>query len=97
MLTTKHQMKQKILDETLQAKRRNEKAIATLKDRVSVAEYEALTREGAQGRIWTDALQRALDEHEIVVIPPSAEVYRLDRTGSIPSDRRIEAVGEVIR
>lgn len=97
MLTTKHQMKQKILDEALQAKIRNEKAIATLKDRVSVVEYEALTREGAQGRIWTDALQRALDEHEIVVIPPSAEVYWLDRTVIIPSDRRIEAVGAVIR
>ncbi len=90
-------IKKEILEKTLAAKRRNEKAIACLHDRVLLTDYCCLTTESEHGTVWTKALQTALDEHEIVVIPPSDDVYWLDSTVIIPSNRRIEASGAVIR
>jgi len=72
---------------------RNRAGISALSDRVSLAEYRDLAEDG----IWTAALQKALNEHEIVVIPPSGIPYLIDDTVTIPSDRRIEAEGAVIR
>ena len=46
---------------------------ARLKDRVSLAEYAALVRTAGGTNIWTAALQKALDEHEIVVVPARRE------------------------
>ena len=97
MKQNKNQIKQGIMDAAYQAKRRNEAAIDGLQDSVSLSEYSALVRSSAHGSVWTDALQTALDEHEIVVIPPSDQPYWLDRTVSIPSNRRIEATGAEIR
>ena len=93
----KEAIKQNILEAALQAKARNAAAIASLTDTVSLDRYSHLVRENSHGQIWTDALQRALHEHEVVVIPPSNEVYWLDSTIVIPSDRHIEAHGAVIR
>ncbi|MBQ8719774.1 MAG: hypothetical protein IJY65_01950 [Clostridia bacterium] len=93
----KSRIKQRIIEDTLRAKKRNEEAISSLKDSVCLSEYRDLARVGQHGLIWTDALQAALNEHEIVIIPESEEIYWLDNTVSIPSNRRIEATGATIR
>lgn len=93
----KIRVKQRIIDDTLQAKKRNEDAINCLNDSVCLSEYRELVRAGQYGLIWTDALQTALNEHEIIIIPPSEEIYWLDNTVTIPSNRRIEATGATIR
>lgn len=97
MLNNKDFTKQQIIDVTLKAKERNEAAISRLTDSVSLSEYSSLVRESEYGAIWTDALQTALNEHEIVIIPKSEETYWIDNTIVIPSNRRIEAEGAEIR
>ena len=97
MNAEKMAVKQRIIDDTLQAKARNEAAIAALKDSVSLDEYVHLTRECEHGRVWTEALAAAVREHEIVVIPASDEVYWIDKTVFIPSNTHIEATGAKIR
>ena len=89
--------KQRIFDNALAAKRRNESAIDLLTDTVSLWDYSDLIRKGEHGKIWTDALQTALCEHEIIIIPPSDEVYWIDKTIVVPSNTRIVATGAVIR
>ena len=72
--------------------RENERLCAELTDRVVLTDYSP------KGRIWTDALQKALNEHEIVVIPKRDEPYLIDSSVLIPSDRHIIAEdGAVIR
>ena len=97
MQSTKQEKKQQIIDMALAAKKRNEEAIAALTDRVCLSEYAKLVYDGQHGKVWTAALQTALWEHEIVVISPSEDIYWLDSTVEIPSNRRIEAVGATVR
>lgn len=79
-------------------KRENLARIAELSDRVSIFEYEHMATSGGAGRIWTQALQAALREHEIVKIPAADAPYYIDAPVLIPSGRRIEASpGAVIR
>ena len=70
---------------------------AALSDRCSLADYRALVRAVNGTNMWTAALQKALDEHEIVTIPASDEKYFFDGTVVVPSRRRIEAKGATIR
>ena len=57
-----------------------------------------LTAYSPKDGVWTDALQRALNEHSVIVIPASDKPYRLDGTVTVPSDRKIVAEdGAVIR
>ncbi|MBO7686161.1 MAG: hypothetical protein J6V72_07260 [Kiritimatiellae bacterium] len=70
---------------------------ATLSDRCSLTDYRALVRAANGTNMWTAALQKALDEHEIVTIPASDEKYFFDGTVVVPSCRRIEARGATIR
>lgn len=93
----KSKIKQRIRHTTLQAKNRNESAFKNLTDSVCLSEYRALARNSQYGLIWTEALQTALNEHEIVIIPPTTDIYWLDNTVVIPSNRHIEATGATIR
>ena len=68
-----------------------------LADRVSLSDYAAFASRQDGAVIWTGALQRAVDEHEIVVLPPSDEPYIVDGTIVLPSNRRIEATGAHVR
>lgn len=97
MIQDKNAMKQRIIDTTLQAKRRNFAAMEGLTDRVSLSEYRDLIRSGEHGAVWTDALQAALNEHEIIVIPPSDQIYWIDQTLVVPSNRHIEATGATVK
>lgn len=95
-VSEKNNIKQRIVRTTLEAKKRNESAIGRLTDSVSLSEYRALAKRGQHGLVWTEALQTALNEHEIVIIPSAGEVYWLDNTVVIPSNRRIEATGATV-
>ena len=94
---SKENVKQRILTKTIEAKQRNNEKIASLKDEIMLTDYRHLTSKCEYGVIWTRAFQTALDEHEIVIIPESDEVYWLDGTIVIPSNRRIEASGATVR
>ena len=72
-------------------------AQARLKDRVRLDEYRPLVTVSDGEELWSAALQRALDEHEIVEIPARSEPYFLSAPVCVPSDRRIEACGAEIR
>lgn len=84
-----------------QMKRDNRAAQDALTKAASLTDYRCLTRPGMQGdtevTVWSDAVQKALDENEILRIPASDEPYYIDRPILIPSNRRIEADGAVIR
>lgn len=70
---------------------------AKLTDRCTLADYRSLVKSVNGTNVWSEAFQRALDEHEIVVVPPSATPYHVDRPLVIPSNRRIEATGATVR
>ena len=80
-----------------QMKAENLAAIENLTDTVSLSDYAHLTRQSEYGTIWTEALQTALREHQRVIIPPAEDLYWIDDTVTIPSDRHIEAAGATIR
>ncbi len=70
----------------------NERLCSGLTDRVTLTDYEP------NGEIWTAALQRALNEHEVIVIPRADKPYLIDGSVTIPSNRHIIAEdGAVIR
>ena len=89
--------KAEIAEKLKRMKEKNLFLINGLSDACRLSEYRHLSEACTYGRIWTKALQAALLEHEIVVIDPSDEVYYIDGTVLIPSDRHIEAVGATIR
>ena len=89
--------KQRIYESVLLMKEKMEKEKSSLGDTVSLSAYRFLTKETEEGTVWTKALQTALLEHARVIIEPSEEIYFLDDTVWIPSDRQIEATGAVIR
>ena len=72
-------------------------AVDGLSDTVSLADYAHLCKPSDSGKIWTAALQTALNEHTVVVIPPSDEVYYIDDTVIMPAGRSIRAHGATIR
>ena len=87
--------KQQIYAAVDAAVHRNAVRITALNDRVRLDAYVPEVRNGCE--IWTAALQAALRAHEIVVIPARETPYFIDGTVVIPSNRRIEAHGAVIR
>ena len=97
MITEKQAVRQSIYDTLTAMKAENAAAVLALHDSVSLTEYAHLTHGTEHGKIWTAALQAALDAHEIVIIPPSDEVYFIDDTVTVPSNRHISAFGATIR
>jgi len=69
----------------------NESARAQLSDSCTLTDYAPV------GNVWTSALQQALNEHQIVVIPESSEPYMIDGQIVIPSDRHIIADGATVK
>lgn len=66
---------------------------------VKLDKYYSLVYNDEKGnRIWSDALQAAVNENEHVLISASGEPYCIDKSILIPSNRHIEAEsGAVIR
>ncbi len=88
-----NEIKQKIYDTLEFMQKNNEALIATLTDKVSLDEYAALVKADGERELWADALQKALDEHEVVVIPAREKPYYIEKQVIIGSNRRIEATG----
>lgn len=86
------QEKKRRIEETLrQMREENLRRIARLTDSVSLQSYASFARAENGRLIWTDALQRALDEHETVCIPAAEQPYYIDRPIRVRSNRHIEA------
>lgn len=77
----------------------NEKNASRLTKQASLTDYANLTYLDEKGlMIWTSALQKALDDNELVIIPASEIPYYIDSTIIIPSNRFLEAKeGAIIR
>ena len=70
----------------------NEALRESLSDCVSLTEYDA------EDGTWSDSLQKALNEHQTVIIPKSESAYIIDRVITVPANRCIIAEdGAVIR
>ena len=70
----------------------NKVLYSSLTDCVRLTDYKS------NNGVWTEALQKALNEHQTVIIPSSVEPYYLDNSVLIPSNRRIIAeAGATIR
>lgn len=93
----KNDIKKLIYEKLDAAKTQNESLIASLNDRIELTEYAFLMKNDAECELWGDALQAAVNEHEVVVIPAREKPYYIEKQVVIPSDRRIEAKGAVIR
>ena len=89
-------IRQRILDTLEGVRAHSRDQIARLTDRAALTDYAALVRDEDGREVWSDALQRAIDEHQVVVIPARAEPYWIDRQIVVGSDRRIEAEGATI-
>ena len=63
----------------------------------SVLKYANKVRIVDGVKVWTDAINSALADGQIVRIPASAEPYLVDGTLIVPSDRKIMAEGATIR
>ena len=70
--------------------------IAGLQNYCSIDEYSGLVRKKDGMNIWTEALQQALNEHQVIVIPSSDEPYYIDAPVTIPSNRHIEAAYDAV-
>ena len=92
------QRKQLQIREKLREMRQHNISLSdALKDSVDLSEYRDLAQSGKDGLIWTKALQQALFDHEVVVIPASGETYWIDDTVRIPSNRKIIAYGAAVQ
>ncbi len=93
----KHDIKKQIYEKLDAAKAQNEKLISLLKDKTLLSEYACLMKTDGDMELWGDALQTAPNEHEVVVIPAREKPYYIEKQIIIPSNRRIEAEGAVIK
>ena len=70
--------------------------IAGMTNWCSIDDYAHLVREKGGKKIWTDALQQALMEHNAVMLPAAEEPYYIDASVRIPSNRHIEAAPDAV-
>lgn len=69
----------------LEVEKNNKELYSALCDKCMLTDYEP------QNGIWTSAIQKALNEHEVVIIPSRSTPYVLDSSIFVPSNRRIIA------
>jgi len=90
-----------IYEKLMAVKAENLTVSEQLKKTAKLTDYAHLIKKGTYfGEavdIWTDAFQAAVNENEVVIIPPSDEPYYTDTTVILPSDRRIEAYGATVQ
>lgn len=88
-------IREQIKSSTASMKLENERKCNGLKKKVFLTDYKPF--HDGDKTIWTEALQMAVNDGEVVVIPKSENEYYIDGTVTIPSNRRIEAYGAHIR
>ena len=69
---------------------------AGLADVCRLTDYANLVKVVNGTNVWTDALQAAVREHQIVRIPATNIPYYVDATVLLPSNRRVEATGATV-
>ena len=75
---------------------RNIKRQSGLSRKATISDYSSFVRTSENGYVlWTDAIQNAIDENEIVIFPEGE--YYVDKTIVIPSNRKIIAYGARIK
>lgn len=90
--------KQEICTLLEKMKAENLSKIQKLIKKASLTDYKNLMTKDGENEIWSDALQKALNENEYVFIPKKSSPYYIDKTVTIPSNRHIEAEdGAVIK
>ncbi len=89
-------LKHSIRDSLYEMRQSNLTQASKLTDTVSLNEYKKYVYSADGYEIWSDALQKALDEHEIVVIEKRDTPYYIDKQIIIGSNRKIEAYGAKI-
>ncbi|MBR5140655.1 MAG: hypothetical protein IKV16_06320, partial [Clostridia bacterium] len=95
-MSGENNIKEKIRSSLVAMLKRNQRLSEALWRESSVFNYSSLVRKSESGvSLWTDALQRAIDENEVVIIPEG--IYYIDKTLVIPSNRRIMAHGAHIK
>lgn len=77
----------------LQMEENNNMLVESLSDCCSILEY----KEFVCNNIWTSAINKALTDHQIVIIPELDEPYLIDDSIIIPSNRKIIAYGATIK
>lgn len=70
--------------------------IAGMTNWCSVEDYAHLVREKDGRRVWTEAFQAAVRDHNCVMIPAAGEPYCIDGSLRIPSNRHIEAAPDAV-
>ena len=84
-----------------ETERRVAKTIETLTSSCKLTDYAeetySVTVNGEERTVWTRALQRAVDENEIVEIPASDTPYDLDGSVLIDGNCKIVAYGATVR
>lgn len=93
--------KEEILCMAQETERRVAKTIETLTRSCKLTDYAgetySVTVDGEERTVWTRALQRAIDENEIVEIPVSDTPYDLDGSVYIDGNCKIVAYGATVR
>ncbi len=88
-------LKNEIYFETQKTISENNSLIDRLIDKVSLIDYAFLARKqltnGGIEYIWTEAFNKALSEHQTVVVPFRETPYLIDGSIIMHSDNRIEA------
>ena len=72
------------------ARERNEFSSSRLLDTCYLTDY------APSGSIWTEALQKAISEHEVVYIPKKDTPYLIDNSIIVPSNRKIIAEKDAV-
>ncbi|MCR4622585.1 MAG: hypothetical protein K5663_10950 [Clostridiales bacterium] len=95
-----HENKARIYDTLAEMMKANLRKRDALGKSASLEAYRGLVREEQQNGdsilIWTRALQTALSENEVVLIPGSGEPYYIDSPVVIPSNRHIIAAENAV-
>lgn len=89
--------KSEIYEKLISMKENNYKNSAKEEKGVSVKNYNSLVWEDESGRkIWSDAFQTAINENRHIIIPEDNELYYIDKTILVPSNRYIEVLGSTV-
>jgi len=93
--------KQEIISVTEKMRENNRILSSLLNDKIDIRHYQDLVRteiwNNTKIEIWTSAMNRALCEHQVLVIPDREEPYYIDDSIIMHENNRIEAGNAVIR
>ena len=88
--------REEIIDSLSKMEKANIDLASKLEKASDIKRYSCLVRtDKNKFEIWTDAIQRAIDENEVVIIPKG--IYYVDKTLVVPSNRKIVAYGAHIK